>query len=88
MDQRKRFSDQARLVEIRIQGQLDESWPDWLEGMEVTVDDHLTTLRGVIPDQAALRGILSKIWDVNLFLISVNTIEKGSSDTNAKGERS
>ena len=81
MDHRKQFTDQARLVEIRIQGQLDESWSDWLEGMEVGVDGCMTTLRGVVLDQAALRGILSKIWDVNLSLVSLNTIEIGSSGT-------
>jgi hypothetical protein len=75
MDHRKHFTDRARIYEIRIQGQLDESWSDWLEGMEVTVEDHLTILRGVIPDQAALRGILSKIWDVNLSLISIRAEE-------------
>ena len=69
------MSNQARMVEIRIQGELDESWSDWLEGMEITVDDQMTTLRGVIRDQAALRGILSKIWDVNLSLISIKADE-------------
>jgi hypothetical protein len=75
MNHHKQSTNQARMVEIRIQGQLDESWSDWLEGMEVTVDDHSTTLRGVIPDQSALRGILSKIWDVNLSLISIKAEE-------------
>jgi hypothetical protein len=81
MNQSKKFVDQARMVEIRIQGQLDESWSDWLEGMEVTVDDHSTILRGIIPDQAALRGILSKMWDVNLTLISIKVEEFNLSST-------
>ena len=80
-DRHHKVSDQARMVEIKIKGQLDESWSDWLEGMDVGVDGSMTTLRGVVLDQAALRGILSKIWDVNLSLISLNTIEIGSSKT-------
>jgi len=81
MDRHHQVPDRARMVEIKIQGQLDDSWSDWLEGMEVGVDGSMTTLRGVVLDQAALRGILSKIWDVNLSLISLNTIEIGSSET-------
>ncbi len=77
IDHCHQVSDQTRTYEIRIQGQLDDSWSDWLEGMEVTVEDNMTTLRGEIVDQAALRGILSKIWDVNLYLISINAIECG-----------
>ena len=84
MDHRNQFTDQARIVEIRIQGQLDESWSDWLEGMEVSVDRNLTTLRGVIADQAALRGILYKLWNVNLSLISLNTFEIKSSQTSGR----
>jgi hypothetical protein len=85
MDHRKQFTNQARIYEIRIQGQLDENWSDWLEGMEITVDDHLTTLRGVIQDQAALRGILSKIWDINLSLISIKAEEVEPSRMSEQG---
>lgn len=65
----------AQQFEIRIRGQLDESWSDWLEGMDLIVEDQVTTLRVEVRDQAALRGILSKIWDVNLYLISVNAVQ-------------
>jgi len=65
----------AQKFEIRIRGQLDESWSDWLEGMEFEVKDNVTTLQVEVRDQAALRGILSKIWDVNLSLFSVNIIQ-------------
>jgi hypothetical protein len=64
----------ASVYEIRLQGQLDPRWSDWFSGLTVSVDDGLTTLTGPVTDQAVLRGILSKIWDLNLVLISVNPI--------------
>jgi hypothetical protein len=65
---------------IRVQGRLDERRADWFEGMtmglERASDDTLiTTLTGAVADQARLRGILSKLWDLNLTLISVTCIE-------------
>jgi hypothetical protein len=68
-------SGQARRYEIKIQGQLDETWTDWFNGMAITMHGNVTTLRGMIKDQAALRGILVKIWDLNLTLIAINIIE-------------
>jgi hypothetical protein len=43
--------------------------------MAITMHGNVTTLRGMIKDQAALRGILVKIWDLNLRLIAINIIE-------------
>jgi len=64
--------------QIRIEGELDEQWSDWFSGMTVVVEDgrrKVTTLTGDA-DQAALRGILNKVWDLNLVLISVNLVDK------------
>ena len=66
--------------EIRVEGGLDEDWVDWFDGMAIAVEqtgDGLatTTLAGPIGDQPALRGMLSKLWDLNLTLISVRRIE-------------
>ena len=63
------------VYEIQVQGQLDSRWSDWFSGLVVSVDDGVTTLTGPVIDQAVLRGILSKIWDLNLVLISVNPID-------------
>lgn len=63
------------VYEIQVQGQLDSRWSDWFSGLAVSVDDGVTTLIGPVVDQAVLRGILSKIWDLNLVLISVNPID-------------
>jgi hypothetical protein len=69
-----------QVYQIRIQGRLDKRRSDWFEGMtmglEQTGEDMLiTTLTGAVADQARLRGILSKLWDLNLTLISVARIE-------------
>jgi len=61
--------------QIQVQGRLDEDWSDWFSGMTVTFEGSVTTLTGPVADQAALRGILTKIWDLNLTLISITRIE-------------
>ena len=56
-------------------GQIDASWSDWFHGMNCTYQNGITTLSGPVADQAALRGLLFKLWDLNLTLISVNRIK-------------
>ena len=61
---------------ITIRGHLDESWAEWLNNPTITHDaDGNTILSGPMVDQAALHGILRKIRDLNLTLISVDRIE-------------
>jgi hypothetical protein len=72
-------SEQA-IYEIKIQGRLDDGWSEWFNEMTVTSESNVTTLSGAVVDQAALRGILDKIWDLNLMLISVIRIETNSKD--------
>ena len=68
---------QTSLYEIRVKGQLDESWSDWLEGLEVTLmENGEMILSGHIGDQAALLGTLNKLHGLNLALLSVNEIKK------------
>ena len=67
--------DQPAKHQIKVQGQLDEKWSDWFNGMTITFEGGITTLTGVVADQAKLRGILSKIWDLNLTVISVTRLE-------------
>jgi hypothetical protein len=62
---------------IRVEGQLDQSWSGWFSGMTVSFQDGVSTMTGPITDQSALRGLLSKIWDLNLTLISVVQLESG-----------
>jgi hypothetical protein len=65
---------------VRIRGRLDEEWSDWLDTVAITYDSGVTTLTGPLADQAALRGILTRIWDLNLTLISVQRIEADSEE--------
>jgi hypothetical protein len=64
---------------IRIKGHLDERWMRWFEGLEVTQHPNGETLiSGVVMDQAALHGILNRICDLGLELISVQRYETGN----------
>ena len=72
-------SARGEFYEIHIKGQLDESWSDWLEGLEVKLlDNGEMILSGHIGDQAALMGVLNKIYGLNLTLLSVNEIKNNS----------
>ena len=73
------------VYQIAVQGKLDENWSEWFGAMTVTVrsqssDLPATTFTCAVADQSALRGILNKIWDFNLTLISVRRIEIGLVD--------
>ncbi len=61
---------------IRIKGHLDDRWADWFEGMTLTREDNgETLLTGPGIDQAALHGLLKKVRDLGMPLISVNCVE-------------
>ncbi|HEX6386101.1 MAG TPA: hypothetical protein VF177_15630 [Anaerolineae bacterium] len=59
--------------QIRIAGLLDPYWSDWFDGLTITYTaDDSTILTGPLPDQAALHGVLNKIRDLGLTLLSVS----------------
>jgi hypothetical protein len=67
--------------EIRIKGHLDDRWRDWFDGMTITLEDSGdTVLTGPVADQAALHGLLKKVRDLGLFLVSVRLLEHGQAD--------
>ncbi len=67
----------GEIYEIQIKGHLDESWSDWLEGMEVKLlENGEMILFGNIGDQAALMGILNKLYRLNLTLLSVSKVNQ------------
>jgi hypothetical protein len=70
----KEDRNEPELYEIRIRGHLDDRWADWFEGLTITrADNGDTVLRGPVVDQAALHGVLRKVRDLGLSLLSVNT---------------
>lgn len=57
---------------ITIEGDLEESWSDWFDGMTIQPEpDGETSIAGPVPDQAALVGLINRIHDLGLVLISV-----------------
>ncbi len=72
--------------EIKIRGHLDPCWSDWFAGLKLTyLEEDVTLLSGPLPDQAALHGLLERVRDLNLTLISVTcggpyTSKEGQAD--------
>jgi hypothetical protein len=70
--------DKPWLYEIRVEGQLTERWSAWFEGLAIRSDpEGETSLTGQLADQAALFGVLSRIHDLNLVLVSVRRFRSG-----------
>ena len=75
------YHDESGLYEIRLKGHLGDRWADWFEGLTITREDNGDTLlTGPVVDQAALHGLLKKVRDLGMPLISVNRIEPGQAD--------
>ena len=69
------------LYEIRIKGHLDDRWADWFGSLTITLEDNGDTLlTGPVVDQAALHGLLRKVRDLGMPLLSVNRIRPGQAD--------
>ena len=67
-----RSERQGDWYEVRVEGRLDDRWSTWLDGLTLSqTDDGTTVLRGPVIDQAALHGLLHKLRDIGLPLLSV-----------------
>jgi hypothetical protein len=77
--------------QIRVQGWIGRRWANWFDGMTMTYngtesDSPITVLSGPVADQAALRSLLSKIWDLNLTVISMARVETSTEQTRRQSE--
>ena len=71
-----RPADPPARYEILVGAVLDDRWSAWFEGLEITsVDPGQSVIAGIVPDQAALHGLLAKVRDLNLPLISVRRVQ-------------
>jgi hypothetical protein len=75
----KQKKDQQATYQICVQGRLGERWLSWFDDLAIVVEigsdgTPITTLTGAVQDQAGLRGILNKLWDLNLALLSVTRL--------------
>ena len=75
-------SDGLNSYQIRIKGHLGCQWADWFEGLTITLEDSGNTLlTGPVMDQSALYGLLKKVRDLGMPLISVSPVEPGAGCT-------
>jgi hypothetical protein len=82
----KTGSIQSLVYQIRVKGHLGYQWADWFEGLTITIEDNGDTLlTGPVVDQAALHGLIKKVRDLGIPLISVirlNPVQKEESEVN------
>lgn len=78
-DTENNLQNKSTYYHIKVIGTLNGGWSDWFGGMIITTAREangiqVTTLAGTFPDQAALRGVLIKLWDLNAILIEVQQV--------------
>ena len=79
--------DEPGFYEIRLKGHLGSQWTDWFEDLTITLEeDGDTLLTGPVVDQAALHGLLKKVRDLGMPLVSVNPLEHGPSTPLGTGQ--
>jgi len=72
--------DTPAVYRVRVKGVLDPSWSDWFDGFTITSSEDETELTGMVADQAALHGILTKLNDLGLPLVSVSQTRPGKTE--------
>ena len=74
--------NQPMVYQIRIKGHLGQQWTEWFEGLTITLEDNGDTLlTGPVVDQAALHGLLKKVRDLGMPLLSVDPVKLNKADT-------
>jgi hypothetical protein len=80
-------SNEPRAYQIRLKGQLGSEWAEWFGGLTITLADNGDTLlTGPVVDQAALHGLLKRVRDLGMPLISVSPVEPGPATTLGTGQ--
>jgi hypothetical protein len=75
------YPNRPMVYQIRIKGHLGQQWTDWFEGLTITLEDNGDTLlTGLVVDQSALHGLLKKVRDLGIPLISVNPVQPDQAD--------
>jgi hypothetical protein len=76
------------VYEIRVEGHLGHAWTSWFAGLSIALDDNGDTLlTGAVVDQAALHGLLRKVRDIGVPLVSVNRLDpEPTSRTTQEGD--
>lgn len=69
------FDQEPTYYQIRLRGQLDPLWSDWFDEFAITHQSGDSLLTGSVPDQAALHGVLARIRDLGLTLVSIQQLE-------------
>ena len=77
----KLTTSQPVVYQIRIKGHIGPEWTDWFEGLTITLEDNGDTLlTGPVIDQAELHGLLKKVRDLGMPLVSLSPLEHGQAD--------
>lgn len=78
--------DKPMVYQIKLRGHLGHKWKDWLGGLSITLEDNGDMLlTGPVADQAELFGLLKKVRDLGMTLLSVKCIEHGQADVTEDG---
>ena len=75
------ISDGPAQYEIRVAGVLDGRWAAWFDGLQISGQGEETVIWGLLADQPALHGLLTKVRDLGLCLISVRRLDTGQAET-------
>ena len=74
--------DELTIYQIRVKGHLGQQWTDWFGGLAITLEANGDTLLiGPVADQSALYGLLKKVRDLGMPLVSVNRLKPGAENT-------
>ena len=79
------------IYRIQVRGRLDDTWSQWFDDMSIACESasdgsKITVLTGAVADQPKLRGILARMWDLNLTVLSVERVVPGTDPARTEGQ--